>query len=267
VAATRSALQGSAQRLGLAPDGDPLNFAIAGLSDRRVLQSLQLVLQGNDLGRPLAARRTRPRRPSHPPPRRDPGDGPQRKGNLILAVEEPEQNLEPISQRLVTRSLLFAERAEARQTLVSTHSSAVAGSMPLANLHLAREFSSGRELKALRDALPAEHKFFELHARSALIAGLYAAAVLLVEGPTERGGLPELWAKHLLDQGLDEHRIEVIDCESVNKMPSFVGSSDPSGSQLSRYATAIGPRPIRISSKQSQTRCCPGTLTSTGRAF
>jgi putative ATP-dependent endonuclease of the OLD family len=222
VTATRSALQGSAQRLGLAPDGDPLDFAVAGLSDRRVLQSLQLVLQGTTSGAhlPLEAH----------------GRGVLRilllaailetarseKGNLILAVEEPEQNLEPISQRLVTRSLLFADAAEARQTLVSTHSSAVAGSMPLADLHLAREFSSGRELKALRDALPAEHKFFELHARSALIAGLYAAAVLLVEGPTERGGLPEIWAKHRLEQGLDEHRIEVIDCESVNKMPSFV---------------------------------------------
>jgi len=222
VASTRSALQGSAQRLRLAPEGDPLDFAVAGLSDRRVLQSLQLVLQGtaSDAHLPLEAH----------------GRGVLRilllaailetsrsqKGNLILAVEEPEQNLEPISQRLVTRSLLFADSAEARQTLVSTHSSAVAGSMPLAELHLAREFGSGRKLMDLRDALPAEHKFFELHARSALIAGLYASAVLLVEGPTERGGLPEMWAKHRLEQGLDEHRIEVIDCESVNKMPSFV---------------------------------------------
>ncbi len=222
VSATRSALQGSAQRLGLAPSGDPLDFAVAGLSDRRVLQSLQLVLRGNasDAHLPLEAH----------------GRGVLRvlllaailqaargsEGNLILAVEEPEQNLEPINQRLVTRSLLFADSAEANQTLVSTHSTAVAGSVPLAELHLARRFSSGHDLKALRKALPSEHKFFELHARSALVSGLYAAAVLLVEGPTERGGLPELWAKHRLEQGLDEHRIEVIDCESLNKMPSFV---------------------------------------------
>jgi putative ATP-dependent endonuclease of OLD family len=222
VSASRSALQGSAQRLGLAPSGDPLDFAVAGLSDRRVLQSLQLVMQGasSNAHLPLEAH----------------GRGVLRvlllaalleaardsEGNLILAVEEPEQNLEPTNQRLVTRSLLFADDAEANQTLVSTHSTAVAGSMPLADLHLAREFKSGHDLTALREALPSEHKFFELHARSALVFGLYANAVLLVEGPTERGGLPELWAKHRLEQGLDEHRIEVIDCESINKMPSFV---------------------------------------------
>lgn len=222
VAATRTTLQSSAQRLGLAPAGDPLDFAVAGLTDRRVLQSLQLVLQGtsSQATLPLEAH----------------GRGVLRvllfaailqaarnsEGNLILAVEEPEQNLEPINQRLVTRSLLFADATEARQTLISTHSAAVTGTVPLAELHLAREFASGHDLKALRRALPAEHKFFELHARSALVEGLYAAAVLLVEGPTERGGLPELWAKHRLEQGLDEHRIEVIDCESLNKMPSFV---------------------------------------------
>ena len=40
-------------------------------------------------------------------------------GNLILAVEEPEQNLEPINQRLVTRSLLLAEDAGAQQVLLT----------------------------------------------------------------------------------------------------------------------------------------------------
>jgi putative ATP-dependent endonuclease of the OLD family len=222
VASTRQTLQSSAQRLGLAPDGDPLDFAVAGLTDRRVLQSLQLVMRGtrSTAHLPLDAH----------------GRGVLRVlllaailqnahtagGNLILAVEEPEQNLEPINQRLVTRSLLFAEATEARQTLLSTHSAAVASTAPLADLHLAREFPSGHHLKALREAFPSEHKFFELHARSALVDGLYAAAVLLVEGPTERGGLPVLWAKHRAGKGLDEQRIELVDCESVDKMPSFV---------------------------------------------
>jgi hypothetical protein len=107
VAATRERLQQSAQDLGLAPVGDPLDFAVAGLSDRRVLQSLQLVLQSgrSQTHLPLAAH----------------GRGVLRvlliaallqgaradDGNLILALEEPEQNLEPIAQRLVTRSLLL----------------------------------------------------------------------------------------------------------------------------------------------------------------
>jgi hypothetical protein len=143
-------------------------------------------------------------------------------GNLILAVEEPEQNLEPINQRLVTRSLLLAENAGAQQVLLTTHSAEVAGAVPLSHLHLARESTVGTELRALRDAEPAEHKFFELHARAALVGGLYASVIVLVEGPTERGALPAMWSKHRLGNGLDEHRIELVDCESIDKMPSFV---------------------------------------------
>lgn len=222
VKATRERLQESAQRLGLAPAGDPLDLAVAGLSDRRVLQSLQLVLQSgrSQAHLPLAAH----------------GRGVLRVlliaallqgaraggGNLILALEEPEQNLEPVGQRLVTRSLLLAEEAGAAQVLLTTHSAEVAGTVPLTQIHLARDADDGPDLKALRDVEPSEHKFFELHSRAALIDGLYASVVVLAEGATERGALPALWAAHRPGDGLDEHRIELVDCESIDKMPSFV---------------------------------------------
>jgi putative ATP-dependent endonuclease of OLD family len=222
VAATRQRLQSSAQRMGLAPEGDPLDLAVAGLSDRRVLQSLQLVLRSgrSSTHLPLSAH----------------GRGVLRVlliaallqsartdgGNLILALEEPEQNLEPVGQRLVTRSLLLAEEAGAAQVLLTTHSAEVAGAVPLAQIHLARESKEGPDLRALRDAERSEHKFFELHARSALIDGLYASVVVLAEGPTERGAFPTLWSAHRPGDGLDEHRIELVDCESIDKMPSFV---------------------------------------------
>jgi hypothetical protein len=74
----------------------------------------------------------------------------------------------------------------------------------------------------LRHAEPAEHKFFELHARAALVDGLYASVVVLAEGPTERAAFPVLWTAHRPGDGLDEHRIELVDCESIDKMPSFV---------------------------------------------
>jgi putative ATP-dependent endonuclease of OLD family len=221
VKATRERLQDSAHRLGLAPEGDALDLAVAGLSDRRVLQSLQLVLRSgrSQAHLPLAAH----------------GRGVLRVlliaallqgaradgGNLILALEEPEQNLEPVAQRLVTRSLLFAPEAGAAQVLLTTHSAEVAGTVPLAQIHLARD-ADAPGLKALRDAEPAEHKFFELHSRSALIDGLYALVVVLAEGPTERGAFPVLWAAHRPGDGLDEHRIELVDCESIDKMPSFI---------------------------------------------
>lgn len=221
VDAARKRLEGSAQRLGLAPAGNPLDLAVAGLSDRRVLQSLQLVLQGKRTSThlPLEAHGRGVLRVlllaallqsavEHPE-------------NLILAVEEPEQNLEPVKQRLVTRSLLLAPNAGARQVLLTTHSAEVAGVVPLAKLHLAREYDSGPAVRAMRDVLPAEHKFFERHARGALVEGLYASVVVLVEGATERGGLPVLWARARPGDALDEHRVELIDCESIDAMPSF----------------------------------------------
>jgi putative ATP-dependent endonuclease of OLD family len=222
VDAARRRLESSSQRLGLAPEGSPLDLAVAGLSDRRVLQSLQLVLKGK-------------RSQSHLPLEAH-GRGVLRvlllaailqsaaedRENLILAVEEPEQNLEPVNQRLVTRSLLLADDAGARQVLLTTHSAEVAGAVPLAKLHLVRDYAEGPTVRALGDVMAAEHKFFERHARSALVEGLYASAVVLVEGATERGGLPVLWAKGRPGDGLDEHRIELMDCESIDKMPSFV---------------------------------------------
>jgi putative ATP-dependent endonuclease of OLD family len=221
VAETRQQLEDAARRLRLVEGEDALDFAVAGLSDRRVLQSLQLVLRGQRSSRhlPLA---------SH-------GRGLLRvllltailqharmgDENLILGVEEPEQNLEPINQRLVTRSLL-STHAGAAQLLLSTHSPDVAGSVPLEALHLVREFAGAPDVRPLRGASPAEHKFFERHARGAIVDGLYADAVLLVEGPTERGALPVLWLAQRPTQGLDEDRIELIDCEGITKMPPYV---------------------------------------------
>jgi hypothetical protein len=76
-------------------------------------------------------------------------------------------------------------------------------------------------IAALRDAAPADHKFFERHSRSALTDGLYSSAVVLVEGPTEAGGLTSMWEAAFSTDGLDERRLTVIDCESIGKMESY----------------------------------------------
>jgi predicted ATPase len=121
VAATLLRLEQAATRLQLVGGADPIDFAVAGLSDRRVLQSLQVVLRGRRGGKHLPLH-------SH-------GRGLLRvlllsayleyarlsQSNLILAVEEPEQNLEPVNQRLVTRSLLMAAETGAAQVILTTH--------------------------------------------------------------------------------------------------------------------------------------------------
>jgi predicted ATP-dependent endonuclease of OLD family len=222
VAETRDRLEDATRKLGLVDGDNALDFAVLDMSDRRVLQSLQLVARGA--------------RSDHHLPLRSHGRGVlrslllaavlqharMRESNLILAVEEPEQNLEPINQRLIARSLLFAADNGAAQTIVSTHSPAVASVVPLANIELVREMADCPQVKSLSEVQPAEHKFYERHARGAVIDGLYANAVLLVEGPTDTGALLALWAKAFPKEGLDERRVELIDCESLDKIPPFV---------------------------------------------
>lgn len=222
VAATLLRLEQAATRLQLVGGADPIDFAVAGLSDRRVLQSLQVVLRGRRGGKHLPL-------PSH-------GRGLLRvlllsayleyarltHSNLILAVEEPEQNLEPVNQRLVTRSLLMTAETGATQVILTTHAPDVAAAVPLADVFLARDFPGGPSVRALRDAAPAEHKFFERHARGPLVDGLYAELVVLVEGQTERGALPVLWQKERPGRALDENRIELIDCAGIDHMRSYV---------------------------------------------
>lgn len=222
VASTRDQLEESAKALGLIVGDKALDFEVLDMSDRRVLQSLQLVARGA--------------RSSHYLPLRSHGRGVLRslllaavlqharlrESNLILAIEEPEQNLEPINQRLIGRSVLFSSDSGAAQTIVATHSPAFASSVPLKDIQLIREFDSEPSVRSLRHVQAAEHKFYERHARAAIIDGLYSNAVLLVEGPTELGALPSLWPKALPQAGLDEQRIEILDCESINKIPSFV---------------------------------------------
>jgi predicted ATP-dependent endonuclease of OLD family len=222
VASTLQRLEHATERLRLVGGTDPLDFAVAGLSDRRVLQSLQLVLRGRRGTKRLPL-------PSH-------GRGLLRVlllsayleyarlsgSNLILAVEEPEQNLEPVNQRLVTRSLLMAEETGAAQIILSTHAPDVATTVPLADVHLVREFPSGPGIRSLHETAPSEHKFFERHARGPLVDGLYAELVVLVEGQTERGALPVLWQKQRPGDGLDENRIELIDCDGIDRMRSYV---------------------------------------------
>ena len=127
-----------------------------------------------------------------------------------------------IGQRLITRSLLLAEDAGSGQALITTHSAEVAGTVPLVELHLVRESENGRR-EVARGRGPGGAQVL----RAAREGGAHQTAYTrmtgaLAEGPTERGAFPALWLSHRPGDGLDEHRIELVDCESVDKMPSFV---------------------------------------------
>jgi hypothetical protein len=221
VADTKAKLEEAATRLGVTEGTDPLDFQVLDLSDREVLQSLQLVLRGM--------------RSAHRLPLRSHGAGAARalllaallqqarldNTNLILAVEEPEQNLEPVNQRLVTRSLLMDPEADTAQVVLSTHSPTVAGVVPVDQLHLVRDFADGPNVRALSDVPVAQRKLLERHAQSALVGGLYADLILLVEGPSETGALPGLWQQAFASEGLDERRFELIACEGDTRIQDY----------------------------------------------
>jgi Overcoming lysogenization defect protein-like, TOPRIM domain len=116
----------------------------------------------------------------------------------------------------------MAEETGAAQVILTTHAPDVAAAVPLSEVHLVREFAVGPDVRGLRAAAPSEHKFFERHARGPLVDGLYADLVVLVEGQTERGALPVLWQKQRSGEGLDENRIELIDCDGLDRMRSYV---------------------------------------------
>jgi predicted ATP-dependent endonuclease of OLD family len=95
--------------------------------------------------------------------------------------------------------MLFAGTAGAAHVLVSSHSPAVLATRPLDDLYLVRVDPAGvSSVRALKVAAPADYKFFERHSRAASTESLYASVVVLVEGPTEEGGLTAMWARRSL---------------------------------------------------------------------
>lgn len=130
--------------------------------------------------------------------------------NLILAFEEPEQKLEPYNQRLIIKNLLLPETSRT-QIFVTTHSAEIIRACPFESLQVVK---NAKYIRCVKECNIESRKFFERYQRNQIVEGMFSKGILLVEGPTEKGGLPEFFKK-LEEQnkfcGLEELGIELVD--------------------------------------------------------
>lgn len=132
---------------------------------------------------------------------------------LILVIEEPESHLHPLAQRWLAAQL-HRFTADGVQVVVTTHSPAFIDIRNLDGLVLVRRGPDGTEVKQQSARVLAEHcrrngagkaspesvfDHYDINATDDLRAGLFARAVVLVEGRTEEYALPSMLAKLGLD--------------------------------------------------------------------
>lgn len=128
-------------------------------------------------------------------------------GHLLAAgLEEPEIHLAPH----VARSLVALASDTAGQVLLTSHSPSITDAVPVVDIRVLRNSGAGTIAKAVEPGLFDEEELARLHRelRSVGTEFLFARAVLLCEGPSERGALPEFAAKAGID--LDRLGVSVL---------------------------------------------------------
>lgn len=205
-------------------NAEAMRFNILNLSERKVLQSLNLVLRGVDTNTEI--------------PIEMQGSGMQdavlistifriisedKSQNLILAFEEPEHNLEPYYQRLIARRLQNPD-SKRFQLFVSSHSPDIISAFNLGSVNIVLPGADEHSIISIeKRCSPEELKFFERYERNQLLQAFFAKHILLVEGPSERGGLPAFFRalegdtlksddEDVLFEGLEALGVESIDC-------------------------------------------------------
>ena len=203
---------------------EAMRLNILNLSERKVLQSLNLVLKGvnTDTEIPIEMQ----------------GSGMQdavlistifriisedKNQNLILAFEEPEHNLEPYYQRLIAKRLQNPD-SKRFQLFVSSHSPDIISAFQLKAVGIVLPSIDMHSVISIEKRCSTEElKFFERHERNQLLQAFFAKHVLLLEGCTERGALPSFFRaieektlilddEEVLFEGLEALGIEIIDC-------------------------------------------------------
>jgi len=136
-------------------------------------------------------------------------------GGIILVIEEPEAHLHPLAQDWLARKIKTMAN-DGLQILLTTHSTAFVDILGLSGLVLVRKVNNSTIVKQLNaqslsefcvnHGSPRERTnsatilpFYASSATIEIITGLFAKAVILVEGPTEALSLPIYLSKVDLD--------------------------------------------------------------------
>jgi len=209
----------------ISPETDAMELEPLGISERRTLQNFGLVF--------------RPRSTERLVPLKNQGLGAQnamlilailqtikeaRHENLILAFEEPEQNLEPYYQRLLVKKLLKPTTRNF-QIFMTSYSPEVIKSFSFANIFLVQNQEMKHDLLKIskEENTTLEWRKFlnhlETRNKEQVIGGILARFALLVEGEAEKGGLPVF--SQLSSRGLDDVGVELIWCEGIGEIPKY----------------------------------------------
>ena len=221
-------------------EGECLDFGVLNATERKVLQNLNLRVAGTKGGQMI--------------PLEFQGSGIQNSivvagilrmiaeeekfQNLILAIEEPEQNLEPYNQRLVLQALLeycdYSKKENQEgthyQLFATTHSPEIVRSFPVEGCSVIQQIDGEHRIMKLSECSPPAAKTFERYS-PVLARSVFAKAVLLVEGASEMGGLPvffdalmksESQGEQLPFSGLHRLGVELIETGHVKEMPSYL---------------------------------------------
>ena len=134
---------------------------------------------------------------------------------LGAGLEEPEIHLAPH----VARSLVSLARETESQLIVTTHSPTISGVFSVEDIRVLRASGDGTIAQAISPQLFNQDELARLHRelRSAGTDFLFARSVLLCEGESERGALPEFARKMNVD----------LDSLGISLLPVGGGSFSP----------------------------------------
>lgn len=197
----------------ISQESESLNLEIVELSERKTLQAFSLVFKSNESTKPIPLKY-------------------QSRGikNLLLLValkdnvdtdsilflEEIEQNIEPHLQRKIIKS--YKNKLQ-NQIFITTHSPEVVKQFDFGNIYLIRN-GKVKSIPKIQDIIDRGfEKLVERQAKHEIVSGMFARGVLLVEGESEKGGLPIF--SEVIDYGMEEYGLELIYCNGKSNLVNY----------------------------------------------
>ncbi|KGP74523.1 ATP-dependent nuclease [Pontibacillus yanchengensis] len=146
------------------------------------------------------------------------------KGDLILALEEPELFLPPHAQRALARD--FKELSSENQILIATHSPSFMLSTNPKDIVILRRLNSGMTSVSQfnKNASKKDIEWFSKRINAINGEAFFSNVVLLVEGETEEGAINELSYKldaKNSEYSFDKYGITIINCGGKSKIKDF----------------------------------------------
>lgn len=230
-------------QLGLGGAEEHPAFEVGGVTSRELLQALRLAMPGPDgVMIPLAFQGRGAQRLLlvsvllRLAERGAAGQGP------IVALDEPEQALEPLRQAQLA-GMLRGIAAKGGQLFLSTHSTDLTRGFTIDDLVLLP--GDNGPAKALSTLSSPAKQGYERRLDGPVVRALFAPVPLLVEGPGDRTVLQTFWTA-LADAGsvapMEHLGVDVINCEGASMQPQTAQLLHEAGKAVIAWAEQDTPK-------------------------